>query len=302
MKPTDALKLPWEASNANVNAQGEPKVPFGLNLGREKLAEWEAEVWERIDRSVGDQLRRTCVTTQFMPVVRTSPSERTVTADKIGEVGGVMQIDQGAVLALNEASISFLLTKEQYHDERAIGTGATLAARAANRLAQRMDDLIFNGGGNPGLLAEAEQNRIVDVELLAQNNPGGYGENTFKAVAEAYAYLQSVGQYGPYALVLHAELFADAHAPLKSTLIMPADRIKPLMSAGFHGTGTLPERRGLMVSVGGNTVDVAIGVDGATAFAQIDDQENYRFRVYERFTVRIKDPRALVMLRFAEGA
>src|SRR5690348_15495633 len=116
MKPTDALKLPWEASNANVNAQGEPKVPFGLNLGREKLAEWEAEVWERIDRSVGDQLRRTCVTTQFMPVVRTAPSERTVTADKIGEVGGVMQIDQGAVLALNEASISFLLTKEQYHD------------------------------------------------------------------------------------------------------------------------------------------------------------------------------------------
>jgi uncharacterized linocin/CFP29 family protein len=78
---------------------------------------------------------------------------------------------------------------------------------------------------------------------------------------------------------------------------MPADRIRPLMTAGFYATGTLPDHKGVMVSLGG-TMDVALAVHGATAFTLVDSAENRRFRVYERFTLRIKVPQALVLLDF----
>jgi uncharacterized linocin/CFP29 family protein len=275
-------------------------VPPPNNLGREKLVEWTQPVWERIDNEVVCEIDRACVATRFLPRLPSlSPSERTVAADLIEETDqGVLFTDQSKVTPLLEESELFLLRKEQYHEETRIGTGATLASRAANRLAKAMDEAIFQGTSNPSLVAAAEANQVVEVDPIDAGAPGVYGENSFKAVAQAYAFLQGKNYYGPYALIVFADQFADTHAPLASTLIMPADRIRPLMTAGFYGTGTVPPNRGVMVSIGGNTVDVAIGVHGATAFTQIDDEENYRFRVYERFTVRIKDPGALVLLAF----
>ena len=69
--------------------------------------------------------------------------------------------------------------------------------------------------------------------------PSLYGENTFQAVTDGYATLMGNGQYGPFALTLHNVPYADSFAPLRNTLIMPADRIAPLMTAGFRDSGTL---------------------------------------------------------------
>src|SRR5205807_10417857 len=93
---------------------------------------------------------------------------------------------------------------------------------------------------------------VVDPKDPAKNK---YGENTFGAVAEAYSNLQALGHYGPYALVLHTNAYADTYAPLKSTLVLTADRIKPIVTAGFYGTGTLPPRTGLLMDLGGNSMD-----------------------------------------------
>ena len=201
------------------------------------------------------------------------------------------------MLPLLEESQLFFLSKEQYYEEEAIGTAATLASRAANRLARAMDAAIFQGGQNPSLISVAADQHTVTVPPLDSKKPGVYGENMFAAVAEAFAFLQGLNLYGPYALVLPPEKYADAHAPLRTTLIMPADRIRPLMTAGFYASGTLPEDEGVMVSLGG-TVDVAIAVHGATAFTLVESDETRRFRIYERFTVRIKVPESLVLLAF----
>jgi uncharacterized linocin/CFP29 family protein len=268
------------------------------NLGRDKLPEWTLAEWERIDKAAVCEVDRASVATKFLPKVPSlSSSERTVAADEIKDADGVLSIDQSSVLPLLEEAQLFLLSKEQYYEEAAIGTAATLASRAANRLARAMDEEIFNGTQNPSLVSVAKKQKIEKVKLLDPAEPGVYGENLFKSVAAAYAHLQGKNLYGPYALALPANEYADAHAPLKTTLIMPADRIRPLMTAGFYATGTLPNKRGVMVSLGG-TVDVAIAVHGATAFTQVDNDENRRFRVYERFTLRIKVPEALVLLEF----
>jgi uncharacterized linocin/CFP29 family protein len=153
--------------------------------------------------------------------------------------------------------------------------------------------------------------------------PARYVENTVGAINTAYSLLQSAGHYGPYAAVLYFYPYADSYAPLPTTLILPADRIHPLMKEGYFGTGSLPgipnalnppaagpqpaipnptnggtQSMGLVVSTGGNSMDLVIGQDPVTAFSQLDQNGNHLFRVFTRFALRLKDPSAVIRLEF----
>src|SRR5262249_55581649 len=117
-------------------------------------------------------------------------------------------------------------------------------------------------------------------------------------------------------LVLETKSFADAHSPLRDTLIVPAIPIKELVTAGFFGTGTLPSglpsdnnivSTGVLVSLGGNTMDVVRGRvhhrhDAVVTFEQKDADGNYRFRVVQRFALRLKNIDAVARLEFSSTA
>jgi uncharacterized linocin/CFP29 family protein len=162
--------------------------------------------------------------------------------------------------------------------------------------------------------------QAIPVLLDATREPtiaGVYGSNTFQQAALAYAQLQGAGQYGPYALVLQTTPYADTYAPVAAGLVITADRIKPLMTAGFYGGGTLPSQiqasvsftppaapagsasfTGVLVSLGGNTMDLVVGLDATTSYMQQDSNGNYRFRVLERFALRLKDTSGVIRLEF----
>ncbi|MBV9265623.1 MAG: encapsulin [Acidobacteriaceae bacterium] len=225
-------------------------------------------------------------------------------------------------------------------------TAVTLATKAANTLAQAEDLIVFQGqnaitgstlftgnlvltlgsnapadsgllnfpiggtapGAGPLTPAPAPAIKVEPVAPLAPAVPGViYGPNTFTAVAKAYSDLQELGHYGPYALVLETIPYADTYAPLPATLTLTADRIKPLVSAGFFGTGTVPPNPppapvapyyGVLVSLGGNTMDLVVGLEPLVAFMQEDTDGNFRFRVLQRFALRVKDPTSIVILQF----
>jgi uncharacterized linocin/CFP29 family protein len=315
-----------------------------MNLGREKLP-WSQEIWNRIDQAVHDECQRTKIARRFLPMYGpVSPGELIVNSDTVVREGQTLTVNEAATIPLIELLVEFTLTLQQVDREAELTTAVTLATRAANLLAQAEDVVIFQGqsaisGPNPhplfaqnivrfrsgpagdGLLRAADQNpavQIIRVNALQPvdpndpNEPLRFGERTFGAVADAYSRLQSGNQlqqahYGPYALVLHNEPYADTYAPLATTLIMPADRIRPLMTAGFYGTGTLPgrgatpsarETTGILVSLGGNTMDLVVGMDAITAFLQEDTEGRYRFRVYERFALRLKDRTSVIRFEF----
>jgi len=290
------------------------------NLGRDKLP-WESRLWDRIDQAVNKEGERIRIARRFIPWVP-MPDALTTPADTIGvDATGLLKVDPGLTVPLIEIWVEFALTKEQVEAEEQLATAVTLATRATNLLAQAEDALIFQGQGaidnspifkekkvhhragpaGPGLLNNAPS--IPDVEPSEDSdNRVSYGERTFTAVTRAYSDLQKAGQYGPYALVLHTDIYADTYAPLEKTLIMPADRIRPLMDKGFFGTGTLPPLSGLLLSVDGNTIDLVIGRNAATAFMQEERGELYLFRVFERFAVRDKDATGRVKLGFKAGA
>jgi uncharacterized linocin/CFP29 family protein len=276
-----------------------------MNFGRDAVP-WGPELWGRLDQAVHAEVDRAGVAGKVLPLRGPLPDATTVPADVIDPE--TMSVQDDAVLPLVELSVEFSLTEQQVEGEAALQTAVTLATRAANLIAQAEDLVVFQGGGatDAALFKTVRQKGVTGnglvaaapstVDVAADN--GHTGERIVDGLTRAYAELQTTGQYGPYALVLRAEQYADAFKPLANTLVMPADRLRPLVQQGFFGTGTMPEATGLVMSVGGGTMDLMVGIDPTVAFLQIDGAGLYRFRVFERFALRLKDEQALVRLQF----
>jgi uncharacterized linocin/CFP29 family protein len=243
-----------------------------------------------------------------------------------------LTVNETAVTPLFELSVEFSLTPQQVEHEAEWMTAVTLGTRAANLLSQAKDTALI--GGDKGLKADPlfennlvnlesgsagtgliniqlneqqQKTQIIEVPPADDADPENvrWGENTFEAVAKAYSSLQSgeglnAAHNGPFACVLHHRQYADAWAPT-GTLTTPADRIKPLVTQGFYGTGNIPELTGFVVSVGGNTMDLVRGTDAITAVQQQDRSGRWLLRVYGRWTLRFKDTSAIRILTFLEA-
>jgi len=111
--------------------------------------------------------------------------------------------------------------------------------------------------------------------------------------------------------VLHSDIYADIVESLDNTLIMPKDRITFFVTetglapgkdeSRCYGTGTLRPFTGLFMSLGGDTMDAVVASSPSTRFSTKDDSGGIRFQVFERFTLRLKDPTAVVLLEFAQA-
>jgi uncharacterized linocin/CFP29 family protein len=278
-----------------------------MALGREQL-DWDDSVWKSLDDAVHDEFHRTAVGLKFIPFSGQFDNAMTVPADAIDLA--TMTVNEADVTALVELGVEFGLTRQQTAAEGQNGTGVTLGTRAANLLAQAEDMVIFlgeaafknplfkkvrhrSGTGGPGLL-----NSAAEVVTVRPVNPQHYGENSFNAMADAYGRLQRQGHNGPYAAALHSDVYADSFAPVANMPALPADQIKQLASLGMFGTGALPPKTGVVVSVGGNSVDLVVGLEPTTEVLQQDGEGFYRFRSFERFVLRIKDKSAIVRLNY----
>jgi uncharacterized linocin/CFP29 family protein len=280
-----------------------------MALGREQLS-WSDAVWKTLDDAVHDEFHRTAVGLKFIPFRGQADDSATAPADAIDAT--TMTIDEASVAALVELGVEFGLSRQQLAREEQDGAGITLATRAANRLAQAEDLVIFLGeaafkhqlltgvrrrGGpaGPGLLASAAHAvRVTAVDSAS----GRYGEHSFRAAAQAYAWLQRHGHTGPYAIALHSDLYADSLAPVAEMPSLPADQLRQLCSLGLFGTGALMAKTGVVVSLGGNSVDLVVGMEPTTEVLTQDAQGFQRFCAFERFVLRVKDRTAIVRLDF----
>lgn len=266
-------------------------------LGREKFS-WSQEIWNQIDQAVHDEAEATRVARKFLPLHGPlDPAAQTVQGQTINP-GPPLTITPGQQIVPFEIWMNFELNPQQITDT---SVALALVRRAANQVARAEDILIFQGtqenlGGvqisqpvpkNPGLTTDAAPVKI--------NQP------LFETLVAGIAELDSVGHHGPYALVVRPEVYAAAHIPAEGTAILPVDRIKPLVAKGFFSSSALQVGvAGLLVSFGGNSVDLAVTQDLITAF--VHENINYGFRVFERFALRINDPNSTRRLDVPMGA
>ena len=292
---------------------------MAMDRGQERLP-WNDEIWHRIDSSVQGESKRRLPASTFLPRVDPMMGALTTDSDTALIDAPQLSINEAATFPLVEVWVEFALTPQQVEREMEVMTACTLAKRASNVLLQATDLLIFQGDaavrGDPlfterlvrvrsgpagsGLLnaipAGAEAQRIQVGATSAADQR--FGDRTFEAVTEGCARLEGQGHYGPYALALHTIPYADTFAPLAVTLATPASLLEPMVGAGFYETGTLPPLTGLLISVGGNSMDLVVGRDATTTFLQQDAEGKSVFRVYKRFALRVKDGSAILRLDF----
>jgi uncharacterized linocin/CFP29 family protein len=79
-------------------------------------------------------------------------------------------------------------------------------------------------------------------------------------------------------------------------MVLPADRISPLLKGLLFRCGQLPDDVGVVVSLGGSDIDIVVATPPKAQFLQVTQDAKYRFRVYEKFTWRIKDKDAVKLL------
>jgi uncharacterized linocin/CFP29 family protein len=292
---------------------------------------WTDDVWSGIDQAVADESRRVKVADKLLPRHHPTSEARTVPAERIDRDEERFFIEEAPVTPLSEIWVEFALTRQQVAREAEVGTARTLARRAAHLLAQAEDSLVFQGAvafegealfseeralhrsgpAGGGLLTAAESAaQVIEVPALGPEALAGvpaldpsaprFGERTFEAVAQAYVRLQENEHHGPYSLVLPPLPFADTHAALPQTLLRPAERIENLLRSRIHGSSTLPSRSGLLVSVGGSALEIVVGREPAAAFMFEDAEGKFRFRVWERFALRVRDATAVVRLDFED--
>lgn len=128
-----------------------------------------------------------------------------------------------------------------------------------------------------------------------------FGENLVSEISRAIGALEKDGYPGPFACVLGQTAFVEARRPSISSLVLPADRITPMLGGPLLRSSKLPNRHGVVASSCGEALDIVVATPPKAQFLHVNDNAKYVFRVYERFVLRIKDPNAVVSISLDEN-
>jgi uncharacterized linocin/CFP29 family protein len=271
---------------------------------------WSDAQWQKVNDAVTEAFGKASVASAFLPMYGPLPgsaetvrNERLVEIRKNGEPPTIkLDADDPAVnMKLVNLTVKVLLSSEQVADDT-LGNATLAFRRAANVLAQEEDRIVF-GGLRQGPQSDDSTlvtNRVEPQPGLAdlpkrrfftgfdpQARP--VGEAVVLAIVRATQQLEDNFNPGPFACVLGSDLFTGVHDPSPS-LVLPADRIAPLLKGGpLLRATTMDSRVGIVVSLAGNAVDIVVGTPPTVQFLQRTDEAKFLFRVYEKFALRIRD-------------
>ncbi len=273
---------------------------------------WTEEQWARVNQVIQEEASRARVAATFLPLFGPLPADTDfVRSEDISypEVDGRNRIviADRDTMKLTTLQVKVYVRGAQMADPE-MRSVLALFRRAANVLARLEDALIFNGqpaagkepaqgvGGLPsvwnilggdktdGLLAPARR----PIEVPAD------GEGLVRGVSNSIGQLEGNGHFGPFAVVLGQELFLAVQTPRKDSLVLPQDRIIPFLGGGpLLRSSTLPEKRGVVVALGGAPVELVVATDVSLAFLQLTTDPYFVFRVFEKIVLRIKEPDAI---------
>jgi uncharacterized linocin/CFP29 family protein len=285
---------------------------------------WSDAQWQKVNDAVAEAFSKASVASAFLPLYGPLPgsaeivrNERLTRDDTSTPPTIRLDGDNPDVnMKLLNLTVRVELSSEQVADETL--SNALLAfRRAANLLAQEEDGIVFEGlrqrpkAEDSKFVADSKvepQQGLADLpkrQLFSPLDTSGrktLGQAVISAVVDATQRLESSFNPGPFACVLGNRLFTEVHDPSQS-LVLPADRIAPLLKGGplLRSTAINPNV-GIVVSLAGNAVDIVVGRPPSVQFLQRTEDAKFLFRVYERFTLRIRDTTNPPVAGFREAA
>lgn len=249
------------------------------------------------------EARRTLVARRFLgiygPLGAGIESVRleTYDPDKDAEIDLIGRADPDPIVASSESHVripiifkDFVLHWREVELSSKLGAplDASKAIRAAHFLADREDNLLFNGEprfGISGLLNADGRNTV------ARGDWDQFGQ-AYKDVVQATETLLSHNHHRPFAMAVSAKDYARLIQLREGQFAPELDSILRLCDDGVYTSPVIPEGKGVVLSTGDQNFDIAVAEDLNINFLGEQDQD-YPFRVYECLVLRIKRPRAI---------
>jgi uncharacterized linocin/CFP29 family protein len=276
-------------------------APFLL---REQAPLNEAD-WAMLDAAVQGVARRLLVGRRILPLwgpvgpgLEVVPVHRLYgwdagRVDMTGTTDDPVVIEERVYLRLPLLHKDFVLYWRDLEQYRRLGVPLdwSVAEAAAAYVAEAEDHLIFHGSetdGVPGLLS-------VEGRHVLPLTPGEEPGAGFHDVVRAIRHLTAAGFYPPFATVAGPTLYAAWHRLFGSSGVLEVEQIRKLTTHGVFVSPLVPDQTVLVVAVGAENADVAVGLDLSVGFLETA-QMNHHFRVLEVLTPRIKRAGSIVVL------
>ncbi len=289
---------------------------------------WTEQQWGAIDAAVASEVMRVRIVGHVVPTTKVGANDKTVAIDRINSLTG--NIDDVTTIPLPEISIQFPLDLQQVQQPE-LTRALSLVRRAASTFARIEDEVLLRGlafiagryqpdgrtlppradiqrgqnlaaydglaGGarNIAFVPPLGPQHLVQAPRFGRLN---YGPLIVAAVPRAIGYLEAAGHMGPYHLILGERAFVAALTPNAFSLVLPKDRIEPLLASPIRRSPALDPDQGVLVSTGGDPADRVVAVEPTLRFIQTTARDQYLFRVYGVLAIRRKEPEAVVQLLF----
>lgn len=191
------------------------------------------------------------------------------------------QRDSGIVPIISK---DFVVHWRDLAEARLLGQRFSLAkaAAAASSVARSEDKLVLYGHsplGYKGLMTIEGRNIATGLEW---GKPG----DAFRNFTLITHMLLTKGYNGPFAAVVHPNIYAEMHRVLRGSSLLEIAHVKALISAGVFRSSLLAPRTGLVVSTGKQNLDLVVSVDTTVAFLGAR-RMNLPFRVFKAVYLRV---------------
>lgn len=284
---------------------------------------WTEAQWTRVQETVRDEAKKQRVAASFLPVhgplsedAQTAPLQQLVPIPILAPPGTLLEINDHTTRRLSTLAVNVGLRAAQVA-EADLDSALVTFRRAANLIARVEDYLVFRGqaGTDPpaplGLQPCVIRGGETFIGLLPTALGAGQelvfpvnGIGLVAAISRSISRLERAGHLGPFAVVLGTLLFDLAHTPSVS-LVLPSDRIKPLIDGPLLRSSWLNQYSmglevpsGIVVSLADDLLDLVVANEICVGRLQVTAAAAPRhvYRVSQRFTIRVKQPNALVAL------
>ena len=272
---------------------------------------WSEQQWEEINQIVNEELEKTRIVDKFIPRSSTviANNELTVPANVLDSTKP--SVNDRDRIELVEVWTTFELNKNQVNDP-SLENAISLFRRSANNAARVEDAILLRGQASasklpnginlkfsPEIIGGGENSGLsVDTNVISKTVKQGnvYGETAVSAIYESVGVLKSFGYGSPYALISGLNLYQELHTPTNS-MVMPIDRVSPLIDNQFWMTDLLNQDEGLVISLSGDPVDIVLALPPTAMVYNVASQSCYIFGIYEKFALRLKEKEAIVKIK-----
>ena len=196
-------------------------------------------------------------------------------------------------------SCDFMLHQEQFSDEDALNA---LAVQAAYYVTAAEDAVILLGKSAQSfiekLCVKADRGQLAEQAGLLPSEVGKLGKDRsiLDSIMEGITDLEKNGLFGRYAAVVSLDLYQEAMKPRTNAMDAPIYEIRPLLvEGGFRHSQVLPLRTGVIFSLNGDGVKIAVPVDTSVEF--VEEKKDVFLQVVEQIRLVVDVPEAVVALR-----